>query len=100
MIPLEEMEEQIGLMGEKTMVLIAVEEMAELSKELLKNVNRGKKNFDEIFEELADVSVQLEFLKIIYGISDENVWRYEEKKHAEKWRPRIEKLKQEAMNGR
>jgi NTP pyrophosphatase (non-canonical NTP hydrolase) len=100
MIPLGERKEQIGLMGEKTIVLVAVEEMAELSKALLKNVNRGKKNLDEIFEELSDVSNMLEFLKMIYGVSDEEIWKYEDEKHTEKWRPRIEKLKMEAANGR
>jgi NTP pyrophosphatase (non-canonical NTP hydrolase) len=100
MIPKEEMEEQIRLMGEKTIALIAVEEMAELSKALLKNVNRGKDNLDDVFEELADVSVLLEFLKIIYDISDEKMWEYIDRKHVEKWRPRIEKLKREAANGR
>lgn len=87
-------------MGDKTIALIAVEEMAELSKALLKNVNRGKDNVDDIFEELADVSNLLEFLKMIYNISDEQVWEYEDKKHVEKWRPRIEKLKREAADGR
>jgi NTP pyrophosphatase (non-canonical NTP hydrolase) len=87
--------EQIRLMGEKTMVLIAVEEMAELSKELLKNVNRGKENADGIFEEIADVTLQLEFLKTIYNISDEKIWEYQDRKHREKWLPRIEKLRLE-----
>ncbi|MDR2269105.1 MAG: hypothetical protein LBD94_02880 [Rickettsiales bacterium] len=95
MMPDDDRKEQIELMGEKTIVLIAVEEMAELSKALLKNVNRGKNNIDAIFEEIGDVSNMLEFLKMIYGISDEKIWLYEDEKYIKKWKPRIEKMRAE-----
>jgi hypothetical protein len=99
MISKEDIREEIGVMGDKKIVLIAIEEMAELSKALLKNVNRGKDNRDDVFEETADVSVMLEFLKAIYNISDADLWEYIDRKHAEKWRPRVEKLKMEAADG-
>ncbi|MDR2535222.1 MAG: hypothetical protein LBD29_04215 [Treponema sp.] len=56
--------------GKDSQVMMALEEMAELSKELLKNINRKKNNKKNITEELADVYVTLESLKIIYNISD------------------------------
>jgi hypothetical protein len=37
----------------------------------------------------------LEFLKIIYGISNEKMWEYTDRKHTEKWKPRIDKLRAE-----
>ena len=75
--------------------MLAIEEMSELIKELLKNINRGKNNPDEIFEEVADVAMMLEYLKSIYGITDERIWEYENKKTVEKWLPKIEKMKSE-----
>lgn len=48
-----------------------VEEMSELMKEILKNVNRGKDNLAEIIEETADVEIMLEQLKENYQIADE-----------------------------
>ncbi|MDR1025918.1 MAG: hypothetical protein LBL47_00830, partial [Lactobacillus sp.] len=44
----------------KNRVLKAVEEMAELQKELLKNVNSGKDNAEKILDEIADVYITLE----------------------------------------
>jgi RNA processing factor Prp31 len=93
------MHDCIKLMGEKACVLVAVEEMAELSKELLKNVNRGKDNYGELFEEVADVSLMVEYLKVIYHISDKEIHDYQDDKTREKWLPRIEKMKAE-RNGR
>lgn len=61
--------------GKECRVLIAVEEMTELSKELLKNINRGKQNKKEITEEMVDVYIMLEQLKEIYKISDEQLFQ-------------------------
>lgn len=78
--------------GKIPQVLMVVEEMAELQKELVKNINRNKDNVDKITEELADVLIVLEQLKIIYGISEETL----EKIAAEK----INKLKENLKNWR
>ncbi|MDR3126283.1 MAG: hypothetical protein LBT92_01465 [Rickettsiales bacterium] len=59
-----------ALWGEESQVMLALEEMAELSKELLKNVNRNRDNVREIAAEIADVYVVLEELKRVYAISD------------------------------
>ena len=56
--------------GEKAQMLMVVEEMSELTKEILKNVSRGKNNISEIIEETADVEIMLEQLKENYKIAD------------------------------
>lgn len=56
--------------GEQAQMMMVVEEMSELMKEILKNVNRGKDNLAEIIEETADVEIMLEQLKENYQISD------------------------------
>ena len=51
-------------------MLMVVEEMSELIKEILKNINRKKDNVAEIVEETADVEIMLEQLKENYQIFD------------------------------
>lgn len=48
---------------------VAIEEMAELEKELCKNI-RGYDNRVEIAEEIADVEIMLEQMKILFDIED------------------------------
>lgn len=55
--------------GEEAQMLMVVEEMSELMKEILKNVNRGKDNVDQIVEETADLEIMLEQLKENYHIA-------------------------------
>lgn len=54
---------------------MALEEMSELQKEICKNW-RGKDNYDEIAEEIADVEIMLDQLKMIYGISERQVLKF------------------------
>jgi archaellum component FlaC len=54
--------------GEQAQMLMVVEEMSELMKEVLKNINRKKNNIDAIIEETADVEIMLEQLKENYKI--------------------------------
>ncbi len=56
--------------GKEPQMLQVIEEMSELIKEILKNVNRKKDNIDEIIEEAADVEIMLGQLKCCYGITD------------------------------
>lgn len=58
--------------GKEGELLIAIEEMSELTKELVKNM-RGRDNIDKITEELADVYVTIEQIKRIFEISDASV---------------------------
>lgn len=67
------MERAIALYGVDHQVDVAIEEMAELTKAMLK-MRRGAKSFgdweaewDAIREEMADVSIMLSQLELIYG---------------------------------
>lgn len=57
--------------GKEPQMLQAIEEMSELIKEILKNINRGKDNLTEIIEETADVEIMLGQLKVCYDIEQE-----------------------------
>lgn len=46
---------------------VAIEEMAELTKELCKN-KRGQNNFNQVAEEIADVEIMLEQLILIHNV--------------------------------
>lgn len=65
--------------GLKTQVLVAVEEMSELQKELLKNINRNAGNLNEVKEEIVDVAIMLEQLRYIYKIGNKEFWGDEER---------------------
>ena len=62
--------------GEESQELMAIEECAELTKALCK-ISRGG-SADDVIEEIADVQIMLEQMKIIFG--EENVRHAEEKK--------------------
>lgn len=55
----------IARYGENAQMIIAMEEMAELTKELSKFL-RGSHNEDAIAEEIADVRIMLEQLEIMF----------------------------------
>lgn len=65
--------------GKEAQMLQVIEEMSELTKEILKNINRGKNNVSEIIEETADVEIMLRQLKVCYGI-DKQVEAYKKGK--------------------
>lgn len=54
--------------GRQAQLLMVLEEMSELQKEILKNLNRGKDNLPEIIDETADVMIMLDQLKYIFDI--------------------------------
>lgn len=58
---------------------VAIEEMAELTKEICKDF-RGKGNREHILEEIVDVSIMLEQLQIMYDISTSEMLRAVESK--------------------
>lgn len=64
--------------GEKAQKLKAIEEMSELSKELCKNIYDAK-NHEQITEEMADVQIMLDQLKIIFN-NDKAVQEVEKQK--------------------
>lgn len=55
--------------GVDAQVMMAVEEMSELTKEICK-IYRGKGTLDDLADEIADVLITLEQLKLIYDLSD------------------------------
>ena len=57
--------------GKTAQMLMVIEEMSELTKEILKNVNRRQNNIAEIIEETADVEIMLEQLKENYHIAQQ-----------------------------
>jgi hypothetical protein len=63
----------INKFGKPAQVLQAIEEMSELIKELLKNVNRGEKNRDKILEEHVQVKFALEQIEEMYSFSPEEI---------------------------
>jgi NTP pyrophosphatase (non-canonical NTP hydrolase) len=49
--------------------VVAIEELSELTKEIAKDI-RGITNYKNIAEEMADVEIMLEQMKIIYNNND------------------------------
>lgn len=60
-------------------LIIAIEELSELQKELTKNL-RGYDNKKHIVEEIADVQLVLEELKEYFKISQEDIYKVKLKK--------------------
>lgn len=58
----------IQVWGKNAQLLMVLEEMSELQKEILKHMNRGKDNLSEIIDETADVEIMLTQLKYIFDI--------------------------------
>ncbi len=70
---MEIIEEIIKKYGKEKQVLQAVEEMSELAKELVKNINRNKDNETEIILETADVIIMIMQLVEIYEIDGDKL---------------------------
>ena len=73
--------EAIHTFGEEYQEEVAVEEMAELTKEICKNW-RGKDNRAAIAEEIADVTIMLEQLRIIFERCGARLYGCENRKAA------------------
>ena len=84
-------EKAIETYGADLQKQVAIEEMAELTKEICKDF-RGKGNREHMLEEIVDVSIMLEQLQIMYDMSssemlraiDSKVKRLEERLKGEK----------------
>lgn len=71
--------------GDRMQMTVAVEELAECQKEICK-ILRGGENFPHLAEEIADATIMLEQLRIMFNINeqvceymDQKVWRLEER---------------------
>lgn len=62
----------INTYGKVTQCIVAMEELSELQKEISKAL-RGKSNSDNLAEEIADVTIMIMQLQLIFGIKDEEV---------------------------
>jgi len=65
--------------GKQHQTFVAIEEMAELTKELTKNI-RGNDNREGIIEEMADVYICLNQMQLIHGIGLNEIVEMMEKK--------------------
>lgn len=73
------LERAIEVYGKDMQLNVAIEEFSELIKEICKH-KRGEDNRDNIIEEIADCSIMMEQLQIIFGIEDDDIIRiYNEK---------------------
>lgn len=59
--------------GPELQTAVAIEEMAELTKELCKHA-RGAHNTDAIAEEIADVYVMLNQMEILHNVEARVIW--------------------------
>lgn len=64
--------------GVDAQTIVAIEELSELAKEICKWL-RGNQNYDHMAEEIADVTIMLEQLRLMFGLNDE-VCDYMDKK--------------------
>lgn len=55
--------------GPEAQIMMAIEEMSELMKELSKR-RRGRDNLAAIAEEIADTTIMLEQLRLIFDVND------------------------------
>lgn len=63
----------VDVFGKEAQLLMLLEKMTELQKEILKHINRRRDNLDTIMEETADVEIVLHQLKYIFGIQPEKL---------------------------
>ena len=63
--------------GETSQIHMALEEMSELAKELCKAMRYSKQKYkSKVAEEVADVEIMLEQIKMIFGINEDvEMWR-------------------------
>ena len=61
--------EAIRRYGVRAQTMMAIEEMSELTKEICK-IRRGKADMEALADEIADVTIVLEQLRLIYDLND------------------------------
>ena len=62
-------EDAIAMWGAENQEKMVIEEMSELTKEICKHW-RGNDNLDAVADEIADVTIMLEQLQMIYNLND------------------------------
>lgn len=84
----------IETMGQEAQETVAIEECAEFIKALTKKW-RKQPDYDNIIEEIADVTIMMKQMAMIYG--EENVWETIKKK-VERLAGRLEQVKNQQTN--
>lgn len=79
--------------GEKAQKLMAIEEMSELTKEICKDF-RGKLDREHLIEEMADVTITIDQLMMMYKITFEEIKKVRERKF-ERLKERLEMVNDE-----
>lgn len=80
----EVLQRALDTYGSALQIVVMMEEMSELQKELCKDL-RGRGSFEHIAEEIADVEIMLEQMKMLFGCTDDvRDWR----------RRKVERLKE------
>lgn len=87
------LERVIETYGNHMQLNVAIEELSELIKEICK-YKRGKENFPNIVEEMADCYIMFEQLKIIFGIKNSSIYAMMEQK-LERLKNRLDERKEE-----
>ena len=59
-----------GMFGTAHQLIVAVEEMSEIQKEICKAL-RGEVNLPNLAEEVADATIMLEQIRLLFDINDE-----------------------------
>lgn len=60
----------IAAFGEMKQMIVAIEELSECQKEICK-ILRGGENFPHLAEEIADATIMLEQLRLIFNVNDQ-----------------------------
>ena len=60
----------LNLYGKDMQMIVAIEELSECQKEICKII-RGKGNLKNLAEEIADATIMLEQLRLIFQINDD-----------------------------
>lgn len=79
--------------GKKAQKLMAIEEMSELTKEICKDF-RGKLDREHLIEEMADVTITIDQLMMMYKITFEEIQKVRERKF-ERLKERLEMVNDE-----
>lgn len=71
----ENLEKIIRYYGKEPQMIVAIEELAELQKEITKRLRPTRMTVFGLVEEIADVEVMINQLKLIFGISEAEIAR-------------------------
>lgn len=85
----EELYSYLLFRDQSNQMIVAIEEMTELSKELIKAM-RGKGDLNKLLEEYTDVTIMLEQVKQLYNFKDEDISKV---KHA-----KLKRLEERFLN--